>query len=87
MTSIRLLADEPLRCRCRLLTIRRLFARGSSAVLLLDGSEPDLALAEPVQDVLRLGRMASEDGDVRRRLSTAKMRGMAFNRGCHNARA
>ena len=86
MTSIRLLADDPLRYRRQLLTMRRLFARRSSTVLLLDGSEANPALEDIVHGVLQLERMAPEYGDVRRRLSIVKMRGMAFNGGYHNYR-
>ena len=86
VASIRLLADDPLRYRRQLLTMRRFLAPRPSTVLLLDGTEPDPALEDIVHGVLRLERVTPEYGDVHRRLSIAKMRGMAFNGGYHNYR-
>ena len=86
MTSIRLLADEPLRYRRQLLTMRAFLAQRPSTVLLLDGEEPDLALEDIVHGAIKLERMTPEYGDVHRRLSIAKMRGMTFNGGYHNFR-
>ena len=86
VASIRLLADDPLRYRRQLLTMRRFLAQRPSTVLLLDGSEPDPALEDIVHGVLRLERVTPEYGDVHRRLSIIKMRGMVFNGGYHNYR-
>lgn len=86
VTSLRLLADDPLRYRRQLLTMRKFFAGRSSTVLFLDGEEPDPALEDTMHGVIRLERQAPEYGDVRRRLSITKMRGMAFNGGYHNYR-
>lgn len=86
VTSIRLLADDALRYRRQLLTMRAFLARRSSTALLLDGAEPDLALEDVVHGVIQMERQAPEYGDVRRRLSIVKMRGMAFNGGYHNFR-
>ena len=86
VTSLRLLAGDPLRYRRQLLTMRRFFAERPSTVLLLDGEEPDPALEDTMHGVIRLERQAPEYGDVRRRLSITKMRGMAFNGGYHNYR-
>ena len=86
VTSLRLLAGDPLRYRRQLLTMRQFFAARSSTFLLLDGEEPDPALEDTVHGVIQLQRQAPEYGDVRRRLSVSKMRGMAFNGGYHNFR-
>ena len=86
VTSLRLLAGDPLRYRRQLLTMRQFFAARSSTVLLLDGEEPDAALEDTMHGVIRLERQAPEYGDVRRRLSITKMRGMGFNGGYHNYR-
>ncbi len=86
VTSLRLLADDPLRYRRQLLTLRHFFADRPITVLFLDGEEPDAALEDTMHGVIRLERQAPEYGDVRRRLSIVKMRGMSFNGGYHNFR-
>lgn len=87
VTSLRLLAGDPLRYRRQLLTMRRFFAeRPGTTVLFLDGDELDTALEDTMHGVIQLDRLPPEYGDVRRRLSVIKMRGMAFNGGYHNYR-
>ena len=86
VTSLRLLADTALRYRRQLLTMRRFFADRPITVLLLDGAESDLPLEDIAHGVIKLERMAPEYGNVRRRLSVTKMRGMAFHGGYHNFR-
>lgn len=86
MTSLRLLAGDPLRYRRQLLTMRQFLSNCPGTVLLLDGEEPDAALEDTAHGVIRLERQAPEYGDVRRRLSIAKMRGMGFHGGFHNFR-
>ena len=86
VTSLRLLAGDLLRYRRQLLTMRHFFADRPSTVLFLDSEDPDAALEDTMYGVIRLERQAPEYGDVRRRLSIAKMRGMAFNGGYHNFR-
>ncbi len=87
VTSLRLLAGDGLRYRRQLLTVRQFFAeRAPSTVLFLDSESPDGALEDTMFGVIRLERQVPEYGDVRRRLSIAKMRGMAFNGGYHNFR-
>ena len=86
VTSLRLLAGDPLRYRRQLLMMRQFLAGRPSTVLFLDGEEPDVALEDTMHGVIRLERQAPEYGDVRRRLSITKMRGMAFNGGYHNYR-
>ena len=86
VTSLRLLAGDPLRYRRQLLTMRQFFAKQTGTVLFLDGDEPDVALEDNAYGVIRLERQAPEYGDVRRRLLITKMRGMAVNGGYHNFR-
>ena len=86
VVSLRLLAGDALRYRRQLLTIRQFFAGRPSTVLFLDSESPDAALEDSMYGVIRLERQSPEYGDVRRRLSIAKMRGMAFNGGYHNFR-
>ena len=86
VTSLRLLAGEPLRYRRQLLTIRHFFAGRPSTVLFLDSEHPDPALEDTMHGVIRLERQAPEYGDVHRRLSITKMRSMTFNGGYHNFR-
>lgn len=86
VTSLRLLAGDPLRYRRQLLTLRKFFAERPGTVLFLDSEAPDAALEDTMYGVIRLERQAPEYGDVRRRLSIAKMRGMSFNGGYHNFR-
>ena len=86
VTSLRLLAGDPLRYRRQLLTVRQFFAERPGTVLFLDSEEPDAALEDTMYGVVRLERQAPEYGDVHRRLSITKMRGMSFNGGYHNFR-
>ena len=86
VTSLRLLAGDPLRYRRQLLTMRQFFAERPGTVLFLDSEAPDAALEDTMYGVIRLERQAPEYGDVRRRLSVVKMRGMSFNGGYHNFR-
>ena len=86
VTSLRLLAGDALRYRRQLLTVREFFTDRPGTVLFLDSEDPDAALEDTMYGVIRLERQAPEYGDVRRRLSIAKMRGMAFNGGYHNFR-
>ncbi len=86
VTSLRLLAGDPLRYRRQLLTLRHFFGQWPSTVLFLDSEQPDTALEDTMYGVIRLERQAPEYGDVRRRLAIAKMRGMSFNGGYHNFR-
>jgi circadian clock protein KaiC len=86
VTSLRLLAGDPLRYRRQLITMRQFFAQRPATVLFLDDEEPDAALEDIMNGVVHLERQSPEYGDVRRRLSIAKMRGMSFNGGYHNFR-
>jgi circadian clock protein KaiC len=86
VTSLRLLAGDPLRYRRQLLTVRQFFAGRPSTVLFLDSEDTDTALEDIMYGVIQLARQAPEYGDARRRLLIAKMRGMAFNGGYHNFR-
>ena len=86
VTSLRLLAGDALRYRRQLLTVRQFFAKRPGTTLFLDSEGPDAALEDTMYGVIRLERQAPEYGDVRRRLSIAKMRGMTFNGGYHNFR-
>ncbi len=86
ITSLRLLAGDSLRYRRQLLTVRQFFAERSSTILFLDNEEADAALEDTMYGVVRLERQAPEYGDVHRRLSITKMRGMTFNGGYHNFR-
>jgi len=86
VTSLRLLAGDPLRYRRQLLTMRQFFSGRPSTVLFLDSDQPDVALEDSMYGVIQLERQAPEYGDVRRRLLVAKMRGTVFNGGYHNFR-
>lgn len=89
IAQIRLLADTSLRYRRQLLTMREFFSTRAVTVLLLDGvgeETHETAVADLSYGVIDLQRMTPEYGDVRRRLSIIKMRGMNFHGGNHNYR-
>ena len=73
VTSLRLLSGDSLRYRRQLLTMRQFFAERPSTVLFLDSEDPDAALEDTMNGVIRLERQAPEYGDVRRRLSIGKI--------------
>ncbi|MBS7457319.1 ATPase domain-containing protein [Coralloluteibacterium stylophorae] len=86
MTTLRLLADGGLRYRRQLLGLRGFFDARPCTVLLLDGAGQDAALDDTVYGILRLERVVPEYGNVRRRLSAVKMRGVEFHGGHHTFR-
>ncbi len=88
LSQVRLLADTQLRYQRQILALRDFFAKRSTTVLVLDGAddEQDQALADLSHGVVELDRSAPEYGDVRRRLTVVKMRGMSFHGGHHNFR-
>ena len=88
IAQIRLLADTSLRYRRQLLTMREFFAKRDTTVLILDGlgEIDENAVADLSYGVVDLQRTTPEYGDVRRRLSIIKMRGMNFHGGNHNYR-
>jgi len=88
VAQIRMLADMPLRYHRQLLSLREQFSRGSATVLIIDSphGQQDQALADLSHGFITLDRNVPEYGNVRRRLTVEKMRGLAFNGGNHNFR-
>lgn len=88
VAQVRLLADTGLRYQRQLLALRDFFATRSITVLMVSGEDAsqDEALADLAHGVIDLDRSAPEYGDVRRRLTVVKMRGMGFHGGHHNFR-
>ena len=87
LSELRLLAQEPLRYRRQVMALKHYFASRSCTVLLLDdltSAQADLQLHSLVHGVILLEQLAIEYGAQRRRLSVAKMRGIAFRGGFHD---
>jgi len=87
LSELRLLAEDPLRFRREMLSVKQFLAKRSCTTLLLD----DVAYqsAEPqvrsiVHGVILLERIPADYGSSRRRLSVIKMRGVKFRDGYHD---
>ena len=88
IAQLRLLADSKVRYQRELLALSEFFAKRSITVVLLDGSGEtlDRPLADLCHGVIRLEQAAPEYGNVRRRLTVVKMRGISYDGGYHNFR-
>ncbi|WP_299820642.1 ATPase domain-containing protein [uncultured Jannaschia sp.] len=87
ISTIRHLADTPLRYHRQLLVLRDFLAPRRATVLITDsGQTSDTALDELVHGTLVVDRNAHDYGDVRRSVHLAKMRGVSFHGGSHNFR-
>ncbi len=87
LSELRLLAEDPLRFRREILSIKQFLADRQCTMLLLD--DVDFRSTEPqvrsiVHGVISLERVAAEYGSSRRRLSVVKMRGVKFRDGYHD---
>jgi circadian clock protein KaiC len=87
LSEIRLLAQNSLRYRRQILTLKHYFARTGSTVLLLDDltSEAlDKTVHSVVHGVIKLEELAPDYGAERRRLRVSKYRGQVFRGGYHD---
>ena len=87
LSELRLLAQNPLRYRRQILTLKHFFAKRACTVLMLDDrtSEPgDLQLHSIAHGVIGLEQAPRDFGSERRRLRVVKMRGIKFRGGFHD---
>jgi circadian clock protein KaiC len=89
LSELRLLAQDPLRYRRQILSLKQFFAGRSATVLLLDdltgtNGQRDLQLHSIAHGVLTLERLTLAFGAARRRLEVQKMRGTEFRAGFHD---
>jgi circadian clock protein KaiC len=87
LSEMRLLARDPLRYRRQILALKQFFTGRRCTVLLLDDittTDRDLQLQSISHGVLSLERLGQEYGPFRRQLNVVKLRGAAFQEGCHD---
>jgi circadian clock protein KaiC len=87
LSELRLLAQNPLRYRRQLLSLKQFFTGRKCTVLVMDDRTSDSSDREVqsiAHGVIRLEKMAPEYGAERRRLSVVKIRGQHFRGGFHD---
>ena len=89
LSEMRLLAQDALRYRRQILSLKQFFAGRKISVLLLDdrsnaNADSDLQLHSISHGVITLDRMTLDYGSARRRLEVQKMRGSRFREGWHD---
>lgn len=87
LSELQLLAASSLMYRRQILALRQFFAnRACTALLLSDLSrhEGDMHTRSIANGVIRLDRMATDYGGIRRRIEVIKYRGVAFREGLHD---
>ncbi len=89
LSELRLLAQDALRYRRQILSLKQYFAPQSATVLLVDdmtgsGDERDGQLHSLCHGVVSLERLTLDFGSARRRLQVQKLRGVNFIAGYHD---
>lgn len=88
LSELRLLAQDPLRFRRQLLSLKHFFNNNAATVLLMDDMSArgmhDVDLHSLCHGVLTLERLTLDFGVARRRLQVQKLRGSAFREGFHD---
>ena len=90
LSEMRLMAENPLRYRRQLLSLKQEFARLGSTVLLLDdkmdraGVQADPHIMSLSHGVVELEQLSPDYGISRRRLRIFKLRGIKFREGWHD---
>ncbi|UFN49523.1 AAA family ATPase [Roseomonas sp. OT10] len=89
LSEMRLLAQDALRYRRQILSLKQFFASRRTTVLLLDdltggGGQQDLQLHSICHGVVTLERLTLEFGASRRRLQVQKLGGSDFRAGYHD---
>ena len=87
LSEIRLLAQNSLRYRRKILALKHYFARYNSTVVLLDDMTTetiDRAVHSTAHSVIHLDQLAPNYGGERRRLRIIKCRGQSFRGGYHD---
>jgi circadian clock protein KaiC len=88
LSEIRLLAQNSLRYRRQILSIKHYFARFNTTVMLLDDLTADVAdktVHSVAHAVIRLEELAPAYGAERRRVRVVKYRGVKFRGGYHDS--
>lgn len=86
LSELRLLAQNPLRYRRQILSLKQFFARQNCTVIFIDDKTGDAGdtLHSIAHGVLSMERLSPEFGATRRRLQVLKMRGSDFRAGYHD---
>jgi circadian clock protein KaiC len=87
LSELRMLAQNPLRYRRQILSLKRFFAGRSCTVLLLDdrtAGQNDLQLQSIAHGVILMLNQERDYGTKRRRLEVRKLRGSKFREGYHD---
>ncbi|WEF34924.1 ATPase domain-containing protein [Pseudoduganella chitinolytica] len=86
LSEMRLLAQNPLRYRRQILSLKQFFAARACTVLMLDDktSQTDQHLHSIAHGVISLEQVTQEFGKERRRVNIVKMRGIRFRGGYHD---
>ncbi|MDR5781621.1 ATPase domain-containing protein [Caballeronia sp. LZ065] len=88
LSELRLLAQDPLRFRRQLLSLKHFFNSNAATVLLMDDMSArgmhDVDLHSLCHGVVTLERLTLDFGVARRRLQVQKLRGSAFREGFHD---
>jgi circadian clock protein KaiC len=88
LSELRLLAQDPLRFRRQLLSLKHFFNHNDATVLLMDDMSSrgthDVDLHSLCHGVVTLERLTLDFGVARRRLQVQKLRGSAFREGFHD---
>lgn len=87
LSEIRLLAENSLRYRRQILSLKHYFAKNGATVLMLDdltSETNDKTVHSIVHGVIRLEELAPDYGAERRRLRVMKYRGTHFRGGWHD---
>ena len=86
LSEVRMLANDPLRYRRQVLSLKE-YAPENCTVMLLDDRSSryaDLELHSIVHGVVSMGRVPREYGKTIRRIEVTKLRGSAFREGFHD---
>jgi circadian clock protein KaiC len=86
LSELRLLADDVMRYRRQLLSLKQFFVGRSTTVLLLDDRSDslDFQLRSVAHGVIRLDKMPRTFGVTRRQMEVVKLRGSAYREGFHD---
>ncbi len=87
LSELRLVAQDPLRYRRKILALKHFFSRKSCTVLLLDDRTVQAGDLQPksiAHGVIELDRLPTEYGAERRRIRVVKLRGTPFSGGFHD---
>jgi circadian clock protein KaiC len=85
LSELRLLSETPLRFHRQILSLKQYFANLPCTVLLLEESSPDSQVRTVAHGVVSIEKSQPDYGVTRRSLNVAKLRGVRFREGLHDA--